>query len=527
MKRIKTSTYDFPSIIEKDFLYVDKTDYVWKLVEGGKDEFFLSRPRRFGKSLLVSTLKAVFQGRRELFKGLAIDKADYDWKRYPVIHLDFGACTAKTPEKLEVYLNHLLEVAADTLGLGLRGEGASIRFENLIRDAAKASETGSVVVLVDEYDKPILGNIDIDNKKQQKDILSVLKGFYGVVKTYEGLIRFAFITGVSKFTHVSLFSELNNLTDITLQDDYAGMLGFTEEEIRGYFADRIPLAAETNGLPEEELMRKLLRWYDGYRFSDAPTHVCNPVSISKFFNQGYDFSNYWDDTGTLEFLVRLSREREYDYEAALAAWYDESIFSAYELDCLDITGLLWQTGYLTIKDVRCDEDGMQYRLDFPDKEVQATFSRRLIESFAGERKNDESWVMARQFRTAIREDDLPRFMTLFQSFLAKISYELHIPHEKYYQTIFFIVFKFLDASVEAESCTNEGRIDAYIRTAKKVYIFEFKLNKTAENAIDQIMDRRYYEKFQNGGLPIVLVGVNFDSSKGRIDNWAETTVSTL
>ncbi len=524
MKRIKTSTYDFPSIIEKDFLYVDKTDYVWKLVEGGKDEFFLSRPRRFGKSLLVSTLKAVFQGRRELFKGLAIDKADYDWKRYPVIHLDFGACTAKTPEKLEVYLNHLLEVAADTLGLGLRGEGASIRFENLIRDAAKASETGSVVVLVDEYDKPILGNIDIDNKKQQKDILSVLKGFYGVVKTYEGLIRFAFITGVSKFAHVSLFSELNNLTDITLHSDYAGMLGFTEAEIRGYFADRIPLAAEANGLPEEELMRKLLRWYDGYRFSKAPTHVCNPVSISKFFNQGYDFSNYWDDTGTPEFLVRLSKEREYDYEAALDAWYAESIFSAYELDCLDITGLLWQTGYLTIKEVRQGRRGFQYRLGFPDLEVEDTFSMRLLESY-GKMERGAGDNLVDSFSYAIDNDDLPRFMTIFQAFLANISYELHIPHEKYYQTIFFSVFKLIGTGIEAESCTNEGRIDAYIRTAKKVYIFEFKLNKTAQKAIGQIMDRRYYEKFQYGSQPIVLVGVNFDSSKGRLDNWAETTIA--
>ena len=466
MKKIKTSTYNFPEIIEKDFLYVDKTDYVRKLVEGEKDEFFLSRPRRFGKSLLVSTLKAVFQGRRDLFKGLAIDKMDYDWKAYPVIHLDFGMCNVRTAEALEDYLNHLLLKEATALGLELREKGASIRFENLVSDAAAKSKEKSVVVLVDEYDKPILGNIS--NKDNNQAILDTLKGFYSVIKGCEGLIRFAFITGVSKFAHVSLFSDLNNLTDITLNPEYAGMLGFSEAEIRENFADRIPLAAEANNCTAEELMRTLLKWYDGYRFSDAETHVCNPVSVSKFFNEGYKFSNYWDSTGMPSFLLKLAREKAYDYEAAVSEWYDESIFSAYELDRLDVTGLLWQTGYLTIKEVRRDEDGTEYRLDFPDREVQTTFSRRLIEFFASDEKGDAAWNLTRRFRTSIRNDDLDGFMTLFQSFLANISYDMHLPYEKYYQTIFFVVFKLLGASIDAESKTNEGRVDAYIRTKKKV-----------------------------------------------------------
>lgn len=517
MKTISTSTFNFDRIISNDCLYVDKTDYVYKLVKPAFSEFFLSRPRRFGKSLLVSTLKAVFQGRRELFKGLAIDKMDYDWKAYPVIHLDFGACGAKTAADMEIYLNHLLEVAADALGLKLRGEGASIRFENLIRDAAKVMGT-SVVVLVDEYDKPILGNID--NKEHRDDILVVLKGFYSVIKTYEGLVRFAFITGVSKFAHVSLFSDLNNLTDITLNTEYAGMLGFTEAEIRKYFADRIPLAAQKKGKTEEQMVADILKWYDGYRFSDDTLHVCNPVSLSKFFSNDYVFDNYWDDTGTPSFLLKLARESGYDYEAALSDWYDKSVFSAYELDRLDITGLLWQTGYLTIKETHEDEDGMEYRLGFPDREVQSTFSRRLIEAFAADEKGEAAWNLARRLRTAIRNDELEQFLTLFQSFLACIPYGIHLPYEKYYQTVFFSVFKLIGASIDAESCTNEGHIDAYIRTAKTVYIFEFKLDKTAEKAIGQIIDHRYYETFQGTGLPIVMVGVNFDSAKGRLADWA-------
>ncbi len=521
MKDINTSTFDFPGIIEYDFLYVDKTATIWNLVHPKKGEYFLSRPRRFGKSLLVSTLKALFQGRRELFKGLAIDKMDYDWKAYPVIHLDFGACGAKTAESLEVYLNHLLEVAGDSLGLGLRGECASICFENLIRDAAKTTET-SVVVLVDEYDKPILGNID--NKEQQKDMLAVLKEFYSVIKTYEGLIRFAFITGVSKFAHVSLFSDLNNLTDVTLKTEYAGMLGFSESEIREYFADRIPLAAAANGCSEEELMQTLLTWYDGYRFSDVETHVCNPVSVSMFFSNDYKFSNYWDSTGMPSFLLKLARNQGYDYEAALSHFYSESVFSAYELDRLDITGLLWQTGYLTIKEVRGGRSGLQYRLGFPDQEVAETFSMRLLEYYGNVEKGAGATIVD-SLADAIEADDLAGFMTHFQSFLANISYDMHLPYEKYYQTIFFVVFRLLGASVEAESRTNEGRIDAYIRTEKAVYLFEFKLNKTSRKAVGQIIDRHYYEKFESCGLPIKMVGVNFNSKKGRLDNWAETTLA--
>ena len=520
MKRIDTSTYDFPTIIENNFLYVDKTEFIWKLAEPKKGEYFLSRPRRFGKSLLVSTLKALFQGRRELFKDLAIDSLEYDWTPYPVIHLNFGDAGVDTEEELDKCLKFILEVAAKENKVTLHGEDNPIRFANLILDLA--GEKGQVVVLVDEYDKPILSNV---TSKAAPALLKKLKRFYGVIKTFEKNIRFAFITGVSKFSHVSLFSDLNNLTDITLRTGFAGMLGFTEAEIRKYFADRIPLAAEANGVSPEELMTRLLQWYDGYRFSEGETHVCNPVSLSSFFSNDYKFSNYWDSTGMPTFLLKVARDKHYDYEEALTRFYDESIFSAYELDKLDVTGLLWQTGYYTIKEAKQDIDGTLYRLDFPDREVQTTFTRRLIEFLAGDANGSEASYLARDMRRAIREDDLPGFMKLFQSFLAGISYDIHLPYEKYYQTIFFVVFKLIGATIEAESRTNEGRIDAYIRTAKNVYLFEFKLDKTAATALDQIQEHHYFEKFQNGTLPITMVGVNFNSEKGRIDDWKETRVA--
>ena len=511
---LTTSIYTFENLINGDFQYVDKTEYVWKLIRPVKEMYFLSRPRRFGKSLLISTLKAVFEGKRDLFKGLALYDKPYDWKRHPVVHLDMGNCNVRTAEDLSKYLKDQLENIASSFGIQLRGELLANCFENLITDLAKQ---GAPVILVDEYDKPILNNV---TNPRAKDILLELKGFYSTIKKTERLLRLTFITGVSKFCHVSLFSDLNNLTDITLSPDYAGMLGFTEAEVRKYFADRIPEAARINEVSEEELMENLMKWYDGYRFSDAETHVCNPVSITRFFANHYKFSNYWDSTGTPSFLLELMAKQAYDHEASLTRWYGESVFSAYELDHLDITGMLWQTGYLTIKEVRRGITGMQYRLDFPDMEVRQTFMNRLLEFYAGVGQGTSGSIIER-FCAAILQDELEKLMGEFQSFLAGISYTLHIPQEKYYQTIFFVVFKLLGCYIEAESCTNEGRIDAYIRTPKAVYIFEFKLNKSARKAVAQIVDRHYYEKFYGCGLPVRMIGVNFDYSKGRIDSWKE------
>ena len=517
MKYLTTSIYTFSDLIQGDFLYVDKTEYIWKLIRPAKELYFLSRPRRFGKSLLVSTLKAVFEGKRELFKGLALYDKPYDWLSHPIIHLSFGDYSPlkDTPEKVDAYLLEKIATIARNADVALPAEpDAASAFGSLI-DAL--SRKGQVVILVDEYDKPILDNIANENVK---GILKCLKGFYSVLKDRNDKERFLLVTGVSKFSHVSLFSDLNNLKDITLNPEFAGMLGFAEQEIRTNFADCIPEAAKANRVSEEELMQKLCEWYDGYRFSKADCHVCNPVSISKFFGQGYDFSNYWDSTGTPSFLLELMCKQSYDHEAALAEWYGENVFSSYELDRLDITGLLWQTGYLTIKDIRRGITGMQYRLDFPDQEVRQAFMSRLLEFYAGVQKG-LALSLVQKFYDAIWNDDLPGFMSVLQSFFATIVYDLHIPSEKYYQTIFFIVFKLLGIFIEAESHTNEGRIDAYIRTENAVYIFEFKLNKTARKAVSQIVDRHYYESFQNCGLPVRMVGVNFNAAKGRIDSWKE------
>jgi len=517
MKNLTSSIYDFEKLRTNNYLYIDKTEYVWRLIEQVGESYFLSRPRRFGKSLLVTTLKAVFEGKRELFRGLALYDKPYDWKTCPVVHLRFSDYSPRnnTADKVDAYLLDKVNRIAASHGLPpMAARDASMAFGELIDKLAQKTQ---IVILIDEYDKVILDNITNPNAEE---IRQCLKGFYSVLKDRNEAERLLFITGVSKFSHVSLFSDLNNLKDITLSSDYAEMLGFSERDIRENFADRLPAAARANGMSEEELMQRLLVWYDGYRFSDADTHVCNPVSIGKFFDNGYKFSNYWDSTGTPSFLLKLMGKAPYDHEAALENWYDESIFAAYELGKLDITGLLWQTGYYTIRDVRREITGTQYRLDFPDREVRQTFMSRLLEMYSGLRQG-LSLSLVQKFYDAISGDDPDGFLGVMQSFFAGIDYSLHVKSEKYYQTIFYIVFRLLGIFIEAESHTNHGRIDAYVRTSTTVYIFEFKLDKSADGAIGQIIDRRYFEKFQYSGLPVRMIGVNFDSAQGRIDGWKE------
>ena len=300
MQKLTSSIYTFEKLIENNFLYVDKTEYIWRLIDSAPAMYFMSRPRRFGKSLTVSTLEAVFSGKKELFKGLAIYNKSYDWKKYPVIHLDMGNCNAKNAEELEAFLNDKLTECSEKTETSLQGESITTRFASLIRELATQD---SVVILVDEYDKPILNNI---GNPELKEMLFVLKGFYSTIKTCEQQEHFVFVTGVSKFCHVSLFSDLNNLTDITMNADYATMLGYTQQEFETNFAEWISAAEARQQLPHEAYLREIKNWYNGYRFHAQKETVYNPVSLASFFTDNGEFKNYWFSTGTPSFHTVVS-----------------------------------------------------------------------------------------------------------------------------------------------------------------------------------------------------------------------------
>ena len=512
MKNITSSVYTFEDIVKDDFLYVDKTEYIWSLIGQGKAMYFLSRPRRFGKSLTVSTLKAVFQGKKDLFKGLAIYDKPYDWKPYPVIHLDMNGLDFSSVEELESSLCDLVTEAAASHELTLESANAASLFRTLIN---RLAEKEQVVILVDEYDKPILNNL---GKPHAQKILDKLKVFYSVIKAFESKERFVFVTGVTKFCHVSLFSELNNLTDITMNRDYATMFGYTQSEFEAYFADRIDSACKQLNMPREELLPEIKAWYDGYRFHAKAESVYNPVSLAQFFTNDAEFNNYWFSTGTPSFLMELIKKANFNFEKTLNEPVMGLAFNAFEIDKIDPLALLLQTGYLTIKSSFVDLGETLYYLDFPNREVKSAFETYLISDYAS---IPQETVGANVFKMvkAIKARDINLFMELLKTFFAAVQYDIATDTEGRFQLLFYSVFLLIGVRVEAESRTNNGRIDAVICDGDHVYIFEFKMNKTAEIAFDQIREKEYFRKYQHSGRKIVLVGANFDTVSRQISEW--------
>jgi len=502
MKPLTTSVYTFCDLIEGGYLYVDKTAGLYELVCGFKGQYFLARPRRFGKSLLISTLKAIFQGRRELFEGLFIATTDYDWKPYPVIHLDMGSAAAQTPAELEKKLQEEVRYNAQQNGISLDSTEAASGFLELIRQLAERD--GRVVILVDEYDKPLLGHL---GQPTAKPIQTVLKQFYSVIKTTEASQRFALLTGVSKFTKVSIFSDLNNLTDLTMSVHAATLLGYTQTELEANFPDYIERLAGTNGLDKAGTLDALRTWYNGYRFHHRAETVYNPVSVMKCLHE-QDFKNYWFETGTPTFLIDLLRNKPIDPTGMTA---DESDFGTYDPGQLAALPLLVQTGYLTIKSAAGPLGSLIYKLGYPNREIELSFSRSLAQGFTELAPEDLTGALQRLI-AALREDRLEDMIETLKCFFAKIPNTITIENEKYYQTIFFTIFTLVGVMIEVEVSTNIGRIDAVVKTADRITIFEFKLNGTADEAMEQIHARRYYEPYLDDSRPITLVGVEFSGA---------------
>jgi hypothetical protein len=520
MKYINTSTFNFPGVIENDFLYVDKTAYVWKLVSGKKDEFILSRPRRFGKSLLVSTLKAVFQGRRELFKGLAIDKMDYDWKAYPVIHLDFGNCNADTSEELEVYLNHLLEMAADELDLELKKEEASIRFENLIRKAAEKSTTGSVVVLIDEYDKPILDALYTEFEQQNRQ---ELRNFYSPLKDFDQYIRFLFITGITKVSHVNIFSGLNQLDDISLNQYYSSICGITETELEEYFEPEIKALAQRHEMTIFEAKEKLSEMYDGYHFTHDVEGVYNPFCLLKCFREN-DFGSYWFESGTPSFLVKTLQNQPLELSTLVnGRQANENQFKNYDPDSKNMLPVIYQSGYLTIKGF--EKDSRLYTLDFPNREIEQGFLEVLLKKFINVPYDDIGLEIS-NIRVALRNHDIDRLFSIIKAAIADLPTVVKKDMcENYYESVTHLIFRLTGFPVVSELQSVAGRSDIVLTTKDSVFIFELKMDKgrsfeeVVEDALTQIDKNGYADRFAVSGKEMYKAGIVFSSEGKGILGW--------
>lgn len=514
MKPLTTSIYTFPDLIKGGYKYVDKTAYIYDLVKEYKAQYFLSRPRRFGKSLLVSTLKAIFQGQRDLFEGLAIADTDYDWKSYPVIELNLGSCAADSAEGLKTLLNYAIEDNAAIHGISLEREGCAARFQELVN---KTAQENPVVILIDEYDKPLLGHLGKDSAREIQD---VLKSFYSVIKTTEPYQRFVLLTGVSRFSRVSVFSDLNNLTDLTMNYETATLLGYTQDELEANFADYIHRIGDKEEKPYGQVVEELRDWYNGYRFHHKAETVYNPVSVMKCLNAS-EYANYWFETGTPTFLIELMKRQPVDINNVIVPEYT---FSTYDPCDLHPMPLLVQTGYLTIKDAKMTGRRRQYRLGFPNFEIEESFSMWLVAAFSNTYQEELNSAL-NHIVDALQTGDIDDMLEHLKTFFANIPNTITLEHEKYYQTIFFTVFKLIGAMIEAEVNTNTGRIDAVVKTDKDIYIFEFKLGGTAEEALQQIKEKQYAVPYRDDSRTTTLVGVDFEREKRNIGTWLTETAA--
>ena len=513
MKKLPIGIQSFKSLREDGFLYVDKTRQLFELTKEAK-YYFLSRPRRFGKSLLLSTLKAFFQGKRELFEGLAIAELEKDWKSYPVLYLDLNTGNYNSAGALEERLGYILSEWEEEFAIvPEKTQSVATRFQVVIKHATKT--TGQqVVILVDEYDKPLLQAID--NEPLLTEFRNILKGFYSNLKTCDEHIRFAFLTGVTKFSHVSIFSDLNNLQDISLNNAYADICGFTEEEIRQMFTPFIQKFAKQEQVDEDAMMGKLKAMYDGYHFSpDMSKDVYNPFSVLNALSS-CQLQNYWFSTGTPTFLVKLLKDGQYKIQD-----FSESEITTRHLAAMDNlsqnpVALFYQTGYLTIKGF--DKDFGSYRLGFPNKEVEESFLDYLLPKYMNITEDKSSFYIE-HFVRDLRKGDIDGFMERMEAFFGDTPYELVRDCENHFQNVLFTVCRLMGYHTIAEYRTSRGRIDMVVKTDDYTYVFEFKFDKSAQEALQQIDTKEYMIPFTADGRQIVKVGVNFSKETRNIEGW--------
>ena len=532
-RKLPIGIQSFEKLRRGGYLYIDKTAFVWNLIQGS-NPYFLSRPRRFGKSLFLSTLAAYFLGQKELFKGLFLEKAEEEqavqegraaWEAYPVLYFDFNVGNYTEIGAVNHRLHILLQEAETVYGITPVKEEQSFyasRFEKLVKTAYE--QTGKqVVILVDEYDKPLLQTMGI-NEELNEQYRNTLKAFYSVIKTCDQYIRFAFLTGVTKFSKISIFSDLNNLKDISLSETYAGICGITQEELEGNFQPEIQALADRQKLDYPYAVAALKQWYDGYLFHPAGEGMYNPYSILNAFDDK-EIKSYWFGTGTPTFLVNYLKEAHYfipdlDGNAELT----ESGLETYRAVAQDALPILFQSGYLTIK--KYISDLRLYRLGFPNDEVRYGFLENLLPAYSDLQFGQTGLSVAR-FVQDIREGKVDSFMERMQAIISGIPYDNFSKEnlklrEQNYQTAVYLIFALMGQFVQTEVHCSTGRSDCIVQTADTIYIFEFKLSGsgTAQDAIDQIKKNNYAGQYKANDKKVVLIGSSFDEQTRTIKDWA-------
>ena len=503
---------DFGEVRRGGFAYVDKTALMYKMASEGK-YYFLSRPRRFGKSLLLSTLKAYFEGRRELFEGLAVSRLEQEWLSYPILHLDLNSRQYKDESSLDAELNRHLEGWEKQYGCEEYSDRAlEERFLHVINSACDKMGR-RVVILVDEYDKPLLQAIG--NEPLQTAYRNKLKAFYSVVKTLDAKIRFAFFTGVTKFGKVSVFSDLNNLEDLSYLPQYTIVCGISETELHANFDEEVALLADANGMTKDECYERLKRDFDGYRFCLPGTGMYNPFSLLNTLKNGV-FRDYWFETGTPSFLVYQLKKTRYPLENMLTEELTTDTLNSIDIMDQNPLPLIYQSGYLTLKSY--DREFDSYVLGFPNREVEQGFIKYLLPFYTPKVEQKSRFSIA-QFTKDVREGRADDFMQRLDDFFATGDYEVVGDAEKYFQNTLFVFFRLLGFYVDVEHHTANGRIDIVMQTPKYVYVMELKINKTAAEALRQIDERGYVRPFKGDDRQLFKIGVNFSTERKLIDGW--------
>lgn len=513
IKKYPIGIQSFESLRNNGYYYVDKTKHVYELANTGR-YYFLSRPRRFGKSLFLSTLQAYFEGKKELFEGTYISTQETEWAKYPVLKLDLNAenYEADTAAVLAQRIDATLKRWEQDYPTGFETYSHGVRFERIIEAAAKKHGRG-VVILIDEYDKPILQAIG--RKDEQDAVRGILKGFYGVLKSMDQHIKFAFLTGVTKFGKVSVFSDLNNLKDISMIPRYWDICGITEEELINDFDEDIELLAEANNLSKEECFDTLKTRYDGYHFHAKKGGLYNPFSLLNTFDR-MEFGSYWFETGTPTYLVKLLQYHDWNLAQLEYTSISEDELNSVDSESSNPIPVIYQSGYLTIKGY--DSRFKTYELGFPNEEVELGFVKFLA-PFYLYKKNKRTGFDISAFVKEVESGKVEPFCKRLKSLFADTPYEMVMDLENHYQNLVWIIFKLMGFYTQPEYHTSDGRIDLLIKTPQYIYVMEFKLDGTAEEAMEQIKSKDYSLPFETDGRKVFRIGMNFSNETRNIEKY--------